>query len=332
MLAPPSAARLDSRASPPAPTLEDAALTGVHLNVSAHGAAHALEAAYTRHSVHSDTYAVVCGEEPGQRLSGSASVQLGRLSLEACGSFDFGSVRESSCSAALDLQRATARVALSEAAGELEALLELARDARGGRRYAASACFASCEPCRLQLRCTERDSRRTAHTRLAVDAAGAVQLRWEQLQSGAEQGPHGAVERCVDVRRSAVGALLLSCAYSLPLRALRSAKLRCASSLGTQAPPEASLKLTTPLLSVAVKQRRLHATSLQVKVQRGPRPSEAKRASWWDPQCTLGWDAEDGPKLELQASDGPSHERSASLTLELLRTRVFAACAFGTLV
>ena len=329
MLAPPGAVRRGSLAPPPA-ALEDAALTGVHVNVSAQGAAHTLEAAYTRHSVHSDTYAVACGGEPGQRLSGSASWQLGRLSLDACGSSDFGSVRESSCSAALDLRRATARVALSEAAGELEALLELIRDACDGRRYAASACFASCEPCRLQLRRTERDSRRTAHARLAVDAAGAVQLRWEQLQKDAEQGRAGAVERCVDLRRSAVGALLVQCACTLLLP--RSAKLRCASSLGTQAPPEASLKLSTPLLSVAVTQRRLRATSVQLKVQRRPRPSEAERGPWWAPQCTIGWDAEDGPALELQASDGPAHNRGARLTLELLRTRIFAACAFGTLV
>lgn len=325
--APPSAVRRGSLA-PPQASLDDAAVTGVQVSVGARGAAHALEAAYTRHTVHTDTYAVVCaGGEPGQRLSGSASLQLGRLSLDACGSSDFRDVRESSCSAALEWPRASTRLALSEAAGELEALLELHSREHGGRRYAASACMASCESGRLQLRRTERDARRTAHTRLAVDAAGALQLRWEQLQSRAEHGRKGAVERCVDLRRSGAGALLLACDCTVPLR---SAKLRCTSSLGTQAAPEASFKLSTPRLSVALKQRQLRTRSVQLQAQRGPRPSDAKHGSWWLPQCTLGWD-EDGPTVEVQAADGPAHERGARLTLELQRTRVFAACAFGTL-
>jgi hypothetical protein len=326
--APPSAVCRSSLA-PLQTSLEDAAVTGVQVNMGARGAAHALEAAYTRHTVHTDTYAVVCaGGEPGQRLSSSASLQLGRLSLDACGSSDFRDVRESSCSAAVEWPRASARLSLSEAAGELEALLELQSREHGGRRYAASACLASCEPSRLQLRRTERGARRTAHTRLAVDAAGALQLRWEQLQSRTEQGRKGAVERCVDLRRSGVGALLLASDYTVPLS--QSAKLRCTASLGTQTAPEASFKLSTPRLSVALKQRHLRARSVQLQAQRGPRPSDAKHA-WWAPQCTLSWDADDGPTVEVQAADGPAHERGARLTLELQRTRLFAACAFGTL-
>lgn len=301
--------------------LDDAELRGVQLHVSTCGAAHALEVAFTRHTVHTDAYAVVCsGAQPGQRLSGSASWSVGRLSLDACGSSDFADVRESSCSAALELPLATARAALSEASGEREALLELQSRERSGRRYGASVLLPSCEPGRLQLRRTERRGPQCMRsTRLVVDAAGGLQLRWEQRLDRAEQGDDG---HCVDLRRSAVGALELACALTRPLSY---ATLRCSSSLGTQAPPEATLKLSAPRLSVALRQQHRKAPSLLLKVQRREvhPPEEAKRA-----RCALsaGWDADDGPTLEIEADD-----RRARLTVELTRTRIFAACALGTL-
>ena len=332
MRAPPSVVQLDA-SSPDAAADADDELTGVRLNVSTCSAAHALDVSYTRHTVHTDTYGVVCtGAAPGQRLSGSASLQLGRLSLESCGSSDFDNVRESSCGAAVELPRGLARVTLSEAAGELEALLELQTHERDGCRYAASACFPSCEPSRVQLRRTVRAAalRRTVHARLAVDATGAVQLRWEELQGRGAQGSgkETAVERCVDVRHGGAGATTLACACTLALP--RSAKLRCAARLSTQALPEASVKLMTPLLVLGVKQHARSALpSVLLKLQRA---SEDVKPAQLTPQCTLSWDAVDGPTLALEASDGPASKRNARVTLELMRTRAYAAWAFGTLV
>ena len=331
MRAPPPVVQLDASSDAAADAADE--LTGVRLNVSTCSAAHTLDVNYTRHTVHTDTYGVVCtGAAPGQRLSGSASLQLGRLSLESCGSSDFANVRESSCSAAVELQHASARVALSEAAGELETLLELQTHERDGSRYAASACFPSCEPSRVQLRRTVRaaELRRTVHARLAVDATGAVQLRWEELRGRGAQGTgeEAAVERCVDLRHGGAGATTLACACTLALP--RSAKLRCATSLRTQALPEASMKLSTPLLVLAVKQHARGALpSVLLKLQRA---SEDAKPAQWNPQCTVSWDAADGPMLALEASDGPASKRSARLTLDLMRSRAYAAWAFGTLV
>ena len=327
----PSAVQRDANASSAADAADE--LTGVRLNVSTCSAAHTLDVSYTRHTVHTDTCGVLCtGGVPGQRLSGSASLQLGRLSLESCGSSDFAHVRESSCSAAVELPRALARVALSEAAGELETQLELQTHERSGRRYVASACFSSSEPSRVQLRRTVQAAmlQRTVHERLAVDATGAVQLRWEELRGRAAQGAgkETAVERCVDVRHGGAGASTLAGACTLALP--RSAKLRCAICLSSQVLPEASVKLMTPQLVVALKQHFWHAApSVLLKLQR---PSEDAKPAQWTPQCTLSWDAADGPTLALEASDGPSGQRSARVTLEVMRTRAYAAWAFGTLV
>ena len=318
-----------------APTSADAAdeLTGVRLNVSTCSAMHTLDVSYTRHTVHTDTCGVLCtGAAPGRRLSGSASVQLGRLSLESCGSYDFAHVRESSCSAAVELPRALTRVTLSEAAGELETQLELQTHERGGRSIVASACFPSSEPSRVQLRRTVRaaEKLRTVHARLAIDATGAAQLRWEELQGRAAQGgDKGTAERCVDLRHGGAGATTLACACTLALPC--SAKLRCATSLSTsQVLPEASMKLMTPQLTVAVKQPSRRAPpSVLLKLQR---PSEDAKPAQWTPQCTLSWDAADGPALALEASVGPAGQQSARVTLEVMRTSAYAAWAFGTLV
>ena len=333
MRAPPSVVQRDASVFAP-PDAADAALTGLRFNVSSCSAVHTLDVSFTRHTVHSDTFGVLCtGAAPGKRLSGSASLQLGRLSLESCGSSDLEHVRESSCSAAVELPHAVARLAFSEAPGEQEALLELQTHERNGRKYAASACFPSGEPSRAQLRRTARvgAQRRTAHTRLAIDATGAVQLRWEELQGlAAPGGKATAVERCVDLRHGGAGATSAACACTLPLPG-RFAKLRCAARLSTQA-PEASVKLTTPLLVVALKHRaRCAPPSVSLKLQRAPSREEAKHARW-TPQCTLSWDAADGPTLALEASDGPASRRNARATLELTRTRAYAAWACGTLV